>query len=708
VIVGAAANHGYLRGIYLRLAGVIMLAVMAALAFNAFLSHRSFERSLAPEVARKVTAGGDSIRALVLKAVAHGVAFDELYGVEQKFDEVRSEMPEIASFALTDTTGAVRYQRLTTPPGAPEHFRSAEVLAALHANAPGPAAPRRIGNQVLVSLPVVAPEGPLGMLHIGVDVRFVDELLLEMTFDVLVVLVVSLFFTLELLHFMAGARLDAALRSLAETFSRGAEGRFATAPGRLPAPAFGSVIRLLESALERVNAGYAALACEVDAARRMPLNERPPGLEAAQSRLAALGERYRFGSTDAVGDAGQRQLAKIRAPLFVFILAEELTRPFLPAYAQELAVPIAVLPTQVVVGLPIALFMLIVALAQPGLGALCERVGQRRLMHWGAWVAGLGFVASAFAASVLDLLLWRSLCAAGYAAVFVAAQAYVLEHADAGSRAKGFALFVGAIMVATVCGPSIGGILADNIGVRPTFGVAAALALASLAAIRQLPDRGARAAPSPRRPGARDVLSLLANPRFLAVTAFAAVPAKILLTGACFYLVPLYVLTLSGTQAMAGRILMTYAVVMVVVSPLAAGWALRRERMEWLVGGGLVLSGLGGVLLLGGGGLVWVFLSVGVVGIGQAMSISAQSALVSEVCAVEVARIGEGPAFGVYRLLERLGNALGPIAAALLAVWLGERSAFVALGAFVAACGLAFVLATRIGAVRSGAAAAST
>ena len=59
-------NQSYLRRIYLRLAGVVMLIVMLALAANAFVSHRSFERALAPDMAKKVATVGASIRSLVL------------------------------------------------------------------------------------------------------------------------------------------------------------------------------------------------------------------------------------------------------------------------------------------------------------------------------------------------------------------------------------------------------------------------------------------------------------------------------------------------------------------------------------------------------------------------------------------------------------------------------------------------------------------
>jgi MFS family permease len=448
----------------------------------------------------------------------------------------------------------------------------------------------------------------------------------------------------------------------------------------------------------RVNAGFAMLAHDIEAGRRMPAHERPPGLAAAQSGLHALAQRFRFGAEETGARSDDGQLAKIRAPLFVFILAEELTRPFLPGYIKSLLVPIPGLASEVVVGLPIALFMLIVALGQPFLGAYAQRVGNRRAMMVGASVAALGFAASAFAGSVLDLLLWRSLCALGYGLAFVAAQGHVLAHTNNTNRARSFAVFIGAIMVATVCGPSIGGILADNIGERWTLGVAAVLALASMGAIRLLPRQDAQAAAAQsatKPPSLGEIASLLINKRFMTVTGLAAIPAKVLLTGVCFYLVPLYVLSLGSTQSVVGRILMLYGVVMVVVSPLAASFATTRERMEWLVGSGLLLSGLGTLLLLAGNDVGWVFAAVILIGLGQSLSIAAQSALVREHCDSEVSAMGEPAVYGVYRLLERMGNALGPMLAALLLMAFGYRTGFVATGSAVALCGLVFMMATR-------------
>ena len=690
-------NSSYVRGIYLRLAGVVMLVVVVALAAYSALSHRAFESALAPEMSKKVATIAASIRSLVLRAVDSQIEFTQLHGIEQTFDEVKAEIPEISYFALTDAQGTVLHQRLTAGEGSADYFRSAEVLALLEHPDAIPTA-RRVGKQYMVSLPIVGQNQPLGMLHIGVDVSFVDDIVLGMLLDVLVVLVVSLFFTLELLHFMAGAKLEGSLKALGDAFHRGSTGNFATPLQRIGEHAFGSVLKRMDLALAHVNTAYTALARDIDAQRRVPAHERQPGLAQAQAGLAELSRRFRFGEEAAGVRSDDTELSRVRAPLFIFILAEELTRSFLPGYINELLVPIPGLSPELVLSLPIALFMLIVAIGQPWIGVYCDRVGQRRTMLQGAGIAVVGFVATALASTVLDLLLWRSLCALGYAMVFVAAQAYVLDHSSGSNRARSFAMFIGAIMVATVCGPSIGGILADNIGERPTFLVAAALALGSIAAIRLLPhavDIDTERVPA-RVPTLREFGTLLLNRRFMTVTGLAAVPAKILLTGMAFYLVPLYIVAIGSTQAMAGRVLMAYAVVMVLMGPLTASLATTRERMQWLVGGGLIVSGLGGLMMLAGGGVGWVFAAVIGVGLGQSLSIAAQSALVAEHCEAEIRQVGEGAVYGVYRLLERLGNAAGPLLAAALVMHYGYRTSFVAIGGLVLLCGAAFVLATRM------------
>jgi MFS family permease len=154
---------------------------------------------------------------------------------------------------------------------------------------------------------------------------------------------------------------------------------------------------------------------------------------------------------------------------------------------------------------------------------------------------------------------------------------------------------------------------------------------------------------------------------------------------------------------MAGRMLMVYAVMMVVIVPLSARLSDASMRRDRWVSIGLVISGVSGLLLLLSDSFLVLFGVVFLLGLGQALSIAAQSALVAEHCADEIRIYGHDAVYGVYRLLERLGNALGPLIASVLVVLLGAgrgpeagyQGAFVAISGLVLLCGIIFTIATR-------------
>ena len=402
--------------------------------------------------------------------------------------------------------------------------------------------------------------------------------------------------------------------------------------------------------------------------------------------LVLASELVRHANGTAPG-APDGALMRIRAPVFTFILAEELTRPCLPAYVGRLAGSDGQAAAPLVVGLPIALFMLIVAVGQPAFGRWSERIGRRRALIIGASIGAVGLAGSALAQGLFELVAWRALCAAGYGIVFAAGQGYVLEQAGGSGRTRGFAVFVGAIMAATVCGPSIGGILADQLGQRATFALAAALCLLALAPMLALPAQPGHP-PQSAAIGAGSLIRLLANRRFAVLTVFAAIPAKVLLIGVLFYLVPLYVAELGHGQAAAGRLIMLYGLLMVVLVPLAARRGETFARRLALVTGGLGVTGAGVLAAAAMPDQAGLLVLVGLLGLGQALAISAQSALVGELCRDEVAHHGVDAVYGAYRMLERLGNVAGPLVAGALLSTVGFGGAFSVLGATAMVCAL--------------------
>ncbi|WP_247878074.1 MFS transporter [Azospirillum sp. TSO22-1] len=394
----------------------------------------------------------------------------------------------------------------------------------------------------------------------------------------------------------------------------------------------------------------------------------------AHEALRLLAARTAVAPGEGVGS-----LAGIRAALFLFMLAEELSRSFLPLYVRELYTPLPGLSDTLAMGLPIALFMLLVAVFTPFAGVWADRFGSRRTLLFGTLPAVAGFVGTAAAQTLPELLVWRSACALGYAVMFIGAQGFIARHTGRQDRARGMAQFVVAVVVAGLCGAPVGGILADHLGPRTVFWVSAALALASALAARGLlpseaPERAERAV------AWRDYALVLANRRFQALLLLSSVPTKVMLTGWLFYLVPVHLHDLGATPATIGRTMMAYGLTIVLLGPWLSRMADRSGRHALFAGAGGLVGGGGALAVLHSPGPAAVLAGVAALGLAHALNNATQLALVPEVARAECARIGRTSVFAIYRLLERAGAVLGPVIAAALADWFGAVAALGALG----------------------------
>ena len=653
----------------------VMIMVMGSIVATVGLMYRAFDASIAPQMLEKAKTAGRSINTLLGQGAAHDIPLEKLVGVDDLFTDIARDHPEIARLELT-RDGKVLHTR-------------------------GPQMPADLTTR----LPVPGYEAARAELAVSIDPQYVRRLFEEMSLDLLVVAVVSLFISLELLYFLAGGLLAdlGRIRSQVAALSRGAIFAMPRSMllGRDLSAALGSRAEAVEL---RYQQALSALRARIRARHQ-------GGAEAIRPAIAELRSlRSRFSFSDTRRSYGSHGAALIlgamRAPFFLLLLADDLSRSFMPLFAAGLEVGPVPLSANMVASLPIFAFMLVVALSQPVLGGWSERIGRRRSFLAGAALACVAHLLSAQSSSLLELLVWRSAGGAAWAIAFVAAQGYVLDNTDSRTRTVGLAAFVGIIMVSMICGPSIGGILADGIGFRATLALGGVLTLAALAlAWRRLPADGAGAsALVPARTAAPSAaqkprLALaFANRRFLMLLLLAAVPAKLILIAYCFYLIPLYIIGVGSSSAMAGRMIMLYSVMMVLLVPWMATWvvtlrARRKNDPEALfVAAGLALSGLAGLAMALPLGLVSPLILVLLLGVGQALSISPQAAMVAEVCKDEIRTLGQSAVYGVYRMVERMGNASGPLVAAALLELGGFQTAFIAIGALVLACSAIFAL----------------
>lgn len=411
---------------------------------------------------------------------------------------------------------------------------------------------------------------------------------------------------------------------------------------------------------------------------------------------------------------------QVRPALFLYFLSEEFLRPFLPNYAAVLEPAyLTQLNGNWAGSLSISLFMLVVALSQPVL----NRIGTQRqafvLMKWGCALTALAQGMTGLSINTETLLLGRALAGLGYSCAFVAAQSVLLMRYGPEKRTLAFASLVAAIMAATVVGPAFGGLLADNFGPGSAVTMAALTpVLAALLFVRQRPENTYTpntlkpAKPSPLTPVLKVKsawLPGLTNSKLLCLSLFAAVPAKMMLTGLLFYLLPKTLTQLSESSAsLSGRLILLYGLLMLIAAPwLAKRWQTQFQNQSnpgqlasksvcW----GLLISALLGlaplVLLAAGGGVehkanpqVWMGLAMGValaLGLGQASSISSQGALVQIYQSRFAAQLPPFAWLGTYRLIERIGNALGPLLVAWMMGWMSAESILAIFGIGSACC----------------------
>lgn len=676
------------RMLLIRLVPLTLVILLAALAAVSFIAIKAFEREILPEVDAKATAVGQAVGDTIELALQHGIPLAGLVGMAPYLDSVESRNAELAYLAVTSPTGTVLHAAVNTPD------RALALLSAAQ-SAEAQAALEREYRDIAIPLRAGSPEAPLlGVLHVGVDQAYVTAQLTGIIYDILTVALVALLVAFEFLFIIVVVFVTGPMRQLEHLMRRaqagdftmvmasdGGEGDEVKRLGR----AYNAIVRRIGDAWHELlqdAAEVRAAQFDTGAVRRIE------GIVAGMRRRFAIptGEHHRASAPSS--------LLRVRVPLFLFIFAEEMTRPFLPLYVQGFQTSVPWLTEAMVLALPISVFMLAVAVITPFAGVWTDRIGTRRVFLLGAIPSVVGYLGSAAAVGVPDLLVWRSLSGLGYAIVYIACQGYVAIHSASDRKVSGMAVFMGAVFAAAICGPSIGGILAERLGPRVTLEVSAALvALASLLIHGLLKGTTDASTTGVRRQIAlRDVMTVLRNGRLVSLLLFSAIPAKILLTGVLFYLAPLYLTELGESQSSIGRIIMVYGLMNVLVTPLAARIADRVGNLALLVGGGAVLSGLGAMGILMEQSAWMVLLAVFAMGLAHAVAISPQLVLVQEVCAEESRTLGQTTVLSVFRLIERLGNIIGPFLVGAMVTVAGYGDAMALTGLLVMVTGVLFLL----------------
>ena len=668
------SKRGVHRGVVLRLAGLTALLLILSQGALSFLLARTFEDALLPEVRRKAEVAGELVAEQIGYAVSLGIPLGSLVEMDAFLDGVLADNEDFRYVAVLDAEGIELYAR-----------------GAVSGSA-------RDAGDADLSVPILADGRRVASLEVEVQEGTVRSELAALRLDIGTVLLVTLLIGIELLVALVVVRISGPIRLADRLLAQSARGDFGSRFGVRHRDEVGRFGQLINAAVRRVNEAFAELVEEAEDAHEVQLDR---GVQKRiRDVLSDIGTRFRFAAPGSETTLVSRSPMDVRIPFFLFMLAQEISRPFLPLFFNDIYVPIAGLSRQVAIGLPITAFMAMVLVATPMIGSLTDRIPPRGMFVAGIVPSIAGHVGTAFSTTIVEGLLWWTLSGLGYGVIFISAHAYVAQHSERSNRAVGMSGFVGAIFAAFVCGPAIGGMLADRLGYQDTLLVAAALAAVAAAAALVTIDPGGVRRVSRGKGGARGWLRLLAHRPFMAVTVFTALPSKLVLGGMFFYLVPLYLESLGNAQSNIGRVMMAYGVACVVATPLVARAADRLGRPRLLMIAGNCVLGVGCALPVLADATGLVLASVALMGAGFAIVTVPQLAVIQEVAQEASGELGisAGGIVGMFRTLERIGTAGGAMLVGAIAAATAYGQAMLAVGVLVLLCTAAYVAMSRAGA----------
>ncbi len=389
--------------------------------------------------------------------------------------------------------------------------------------------------------------------------------------------------------------------------------------------------------------------------------------------------------------------AHIRPMIFLFVMADGFCASFFPIYTETVYQPMLGLSKEIVLGLPISVFMLCFALSMPLTGYWSDRVGWFRPLLIGIALNAFGLLLTAISANMTHLLVARAVTAVGFGMVYMGSQRFIFDNTSTVNRSIGMASFLAAFFGGDICGTVMGGMLADRIGYSHVFAVSAVVALFALLGCwfifkndPRMPMDWKMEAASQNRFMLKDALKVLRDADFAAIVFLQAIPAKITLIGFLYYFIPLYLKELGTLQSDIGRVIMCYGIALVFLGPVFSKYFDKINLRRHYVAFGGLLTGISMACFNFYPGFASALGLVIILGFAHTVSASSQTTLISETSVIK--KLGAGAGLGLFRFWERLGNISGPILMGFLAAKHGYEASVVMLGFMSIVCSLIYIV----------------
>ena len=341
-------------------------------------------------------------------------------------------------------------------------------------------------------------------------------------------------------------------------------------------------------------------------------------------------------------------------------------------------------------------------------GTLADRIGSRRAVGWGAIIVAASSLGVALSPTYWAVLVVRGIGGFGSALFFNALLTHVVRIVPADQRGRAVGALQGAFLFGIAFGPSVGGILAEPLGLRWPFAIYAFFCgAAGLVALRFLPAAGgagvataaqagsgldadvqAEDGPTPTRPqGVAATLRLTRE--FCSDRAFVAAlvmmaASRWAATGVRFSLVPVFGSEVVGASAAVVGAALTLAAVTHLLVLWPTGRIADTVGRKTLGAPAYILFGVIAATLTWATSIPLFLGAMALYGVGTGLTSVTPPAVVADIIPPE--RTGVG--VGILNTAGDLGSVGGPLVSGWLAQTLGYGWGFGASAALLVIGGI--------------------
>ncbi|MCY4050540.1 MAG: MFS transporter [Gammaproteobacteria bacterium] len=673
------------KGFFMRLlllGGAIML--LSQIVISWFALDR-FEQALSPQLNQKAVAVGTALSSQIAYASQElGIPINELVGVNDFFQSAIETNPDLQYLTIVNHDVGILFQH-----NAPE-----DVIQSLMGELKQPFGSKgshfteEIAGYLDSRFPIYVEDNPVAHLHVGVSSENVRRQLFTIVFEIISVILVSMVVTIEILNLYMSRNILVPTGLVHRVFESGAKGQFTPRLAMRARNEFGIMVSSLNRLLYELEQRYQDFQFELRELRDAQID---PRVSKKISSIISMTSK-RFGFSDQFSTL-EKSATQIRMPFFLFIFSEEMSRSFFPLFVIGFIPIEPALSYELMISLPITLFMVATFLATLAAGKWTYRMGCSRLFLLGIVFAFVGYFGTFFAGSYAELILWRCLNGIGYGLIFNACETWIALYSKESNRAHGASAYVGAIFAGYICGPSLGGMLAEYLGQDTTFLISAGLAMISgYAAYRLLASssppgkaESKQESSSIKQTGFQPWKTLFTHPRFVGLV-FTAVATRTTLSAFLFFLIPLYLNELGHSTTEIGQMMMLYGGIIVIGTPGISGFCDRIKRYFPMTFVGALISGIGLLFILTSGMIGEsraVLISIIAVGLGHCLILSPQYAMMQQIVYEHREQIESSVSISIYRFVDRIGLIIGPVLAALLIQRTSYPNSIATIGAIV-------------------------